>query len=291
MLGRVPLRRDPRGRADPPAGALQEPDRSRSRRSALFMTGMGMFGAILFIPLFMQGGDRRLGHPIRLAADPDDADADRRGASSAGSSISRLGRYKVLAFAGLAIMAAGLLLMAGMHSDTTQAIVVRNMVVVGFGLGLAMPLYTLIVQNAVERRVLGAATAATQFFRSDRRHGRRGDLRLDHAQPLQRHFDADVPTGVPASRWNRSGTRCNWSRSCRNCRRSSRRSRAASSSCRRCWPTSRSHWSTRSRAVSCSARSCGGRLRRQLLPEGDPAPQELHRGGTRTGAGYRGGAP
>ena len=42
-----------RGGADHPARALPQPIVSVSS-IALFLTGMGMFGAILFIPLFMQ---------------------------------------------------------------------------------------------------------------------------------------------------------------------------------------------------------------------------------------------
>jgi len=131
---------------------------------ALFMTGMGMFGAILFIPLFMQGviqvsatQSGSLLTPLMLTL--------IAGSIISGQIISRTGRYKVQAILGLLIMTGGLLLLAGMHSDTTRGIVVRNMIVVGLGLGLTMPIYTLIVQNTVERRMLGAATAATQFFR------------------------------------------------------------------------------------------------------------------------------
>ena len=191
---------------------------------ALFMTGMGMFGAILFIPLFMQGvigvsatQSGSLLTPLMLTLIV--------GSIISGQLVSRTGRYKYQAITGLAIMTGGLLLLAGMHSDTTQAIVVRNMVVFGLGLGLTMPIYTLIVQNAVERRVLGAATAATQFFRQI---GGTVGTAIFTSIMLSRfssHFDANVPAGVPAQVVDRSRTRYNWSRSCRNCRRSSRRSR------------------------------------------------------------------
>jgi EmrB/QacA subfamily drug resistance transporter len=131
---------------------------------ALFMTGMGMFGAILFIPLFMQGvvgvsatESGSLLTPLMLTLIV--------GSIVSGQLIARTGRYKYQAIAGLAIMTAGLLLLAGMHTDTSRVVVVRNMVVVGLGLGLTMPVYTLAVQNAVDRRMIGAATAATQFFR------------------------------------------------------------------------------------------------------------------------------
>lgn len=131
---------------------------------ALFMTGMGMFGAILFIPLFMQGvihvsatQSGSLLTPLMLTL--------ITGSIISGQLIGRTGRYKAQAIAGLFIMTGGLLLLAGMHSDTSRATVVRNMIVVGLGLGLTMPVYTVVVQNAVDRRMIGAATAATQFFR------------------------------------------------------------------------------------------------------------------------------
>ncbi len=131
---------------------------------ALFMTGMGMFGAIIFIPLFMQGvigvsatESGSLLTPLMLTLIV--------GSIISGQLVSRLGRYKLLAIVGLAIMAGGLVLLAGMGVTTQRGTVVRNMIVVGLGLGLTMPIYTLVVQNAVERRLLGAATAATQFFR------------------------------------------------------------------------------------------------------------------------------
>jgi EmrB/QacA subfamily drug resistance transporter len=163
---------------------------------ALFMTGMGMFGAILFIPLFMQGvigssatQSGSLLTPLMLTL--------IGGSIISGQLVSRTGHYKYQAIIGLAIMTGGLLLLAGMHSDTTQAIVVRNMVVFGLGLGLTMPIYTLIVQNAVERRVLGAATAATQFFRQI---GGTIGTAIFTSIMLSRfssHFDANVPAGTP----------------------------------------------------------------------------------------------
>jgi EmrB/QacA subfamily drug resistance transporter len=164
---------------------------------SLFMTGMGMFGGILFIPLFMQAvigvSATRSGSlltPMMLML--------TFGSILSGQLISRLGRYKVMAFVGLAIMSGGMLMMAGMGIDTTQLDVIRNMIIVGFGLGLVMPLYTLIVQNAVPQQMLGAATASTQFFRSI---GGTVGAAVFGSIMLGRYrdtFDAAVPQGVPA---------------------------------------------------------------------------------------------
>ena len=163
---------------------------------ALFMTGMGMFGAIIFIPLFMQGvigvsatESGSLLTPLMLTL--------IAGSIISGQLISRLGRYKALAITGLAIMAIGLLLMGGMQSDTTRGVVIRNMIVVGLGLGLTMPIYTLVVQNAVERRYLGTATAATQFFRQI---GGTVGTAIFTSMMLGRYhanFAASVPANVP----------------------------------------------------------------------------------------------
>lgn len=164
---------------------------------ALFMTGMGMFGAILFIPLFMQGvlgvsatASGSLLTPLMLALIV--------GSVASGQLVSRLGRYKLVATLGLALMTVGLFLLSGMRVDTTTATVVRNMIVTGLGLGLTMPIYTLAVQNAVDRRLLGAATAATQFFRQI--GGTVGTAIFTSLMLSRYHtqFNAGVPNGVPA---------------------------------------------------------------------------------------------
>lgn len=164
---------------------------------ALFMTGMGMFGAILFIPLFMQGvigtsatESGSLLTPLMLTLIV--------GSIVSGQVIGRTGRYKIQAILGLLIMTGGLLLLAGMHTDTTSGTVVRNMIIVGLGLGLTMPVYTLVVQNSVERRMIGAATAATQFFRQI--GGTVGTAIFTSIMlgRFRSNFEAGVPAGTPA---------------------------------------------------------------------------------------------
>lgn len=165
---------------------------------SLLITGLGMFGAILFLPLFMQSvigvSATRSGSlltPMMLMVS--------FGSVASGQIVSRLGRYKWLAIFGMAVMASGMALMAGMGTDTTQAVTVRNMIIVGAGLGLVMPLYTLIVQNAVPQSQLGVATAATQFFRSI---GGTLGAAIFGSIMLSRYrasFDASIPPGVPAT--------------------------------------------------------------------------------------------
>ncbi len=132
---------------------------------ALFMTGIAMFGAILFIPLLMQGvigisatQSGTLLTPMMLMVTV--------GSILSGQAISRIGRYKLIAFTGIICMMTGMYLFSHMTIDATRSEIVRNMIVVGFGLGTTMPVYTLVVQNAVPPNMIGVATAATQFFRS-----------------------------------------------------------------------------------------------------------------------------
>lgn len=163
---------------------------------ALVLMGVGMFGTILYLPLFMQSvigvSATRSGTlltPMMLML--------TAGSILSGQIVSRLGRYKILAIVGTAIMTIGMLLMSGMGGDTTQGIAIRNMVIMGIGLGLLMPLYTLIVQNAVPQSMIGVATASTQFFRSI---GSTLGTAIFGSIMLSRyrsHFDANVPQGVP----------------------------------------------------------------------------------------------
>lgn len=162
----------------------------------LFITGVGMFGAILFIPLFMQGvigvSATRSGSlltPLMLMLVV--------GSIASGQIVARLGRYKLLSIAGLAVMTFGAFLFTRMGIDTAQSTVVRNMMVFGIGLGLVMPLYTLIVQNAAPQRQIGVATASTQFFRSI---GGTVGAAVFGSIMLSRYkgsFDGAVPAGTP----------------------------------------------------------------------------------------------
>ena len=78
--------------------------------------------------------------------------------------VQRLGRYKVVALLGLLIMTVGLWWLSRLDVTTTLGEVRVHMVVMGVGLGLAMPILTLVLQNAVPFEFVGAATASRQFF-------------------------------------------------------------------------------------------------------------------------------
>ncbi|MCY4529564.1 MAG: MFS transporter, partial [Chloroflexi bacterium] len=53
-----------------------------------------------------------------------------------------------------------------MTADTSFAEAVASIVVMGLGLGITFPSFTISVQNAVPHNLLGVVTSATQFYRS-----------------------------------------------------------------------------------------------------------------------------
>ena len=126
---------------------------------------MGMFGAIFYIPVYAQGVLGVSATNSGLIIIPMSAAMIGVGIL-VGLLITRTGRYKPFIVAGTLTLVAGFWLLTRVHYGSSQAELTLAMVVVGTGLGLCMQTFTLVVQNAVDRRDLGVATAATQFFRS-----------------------------------------------------------------------------------------------------------------------------
>jgi EmrB/QacA subfamily drug resistance transporter len=130
----------------------------------VFLTGMGMFGSTTYLPLFVQGVIGASATNSGLVITPMMVGMVAASAVS-GQFISRVGRYRLLGALGVAVMAFGMFLLSRMDAASTQAEAVRNMVVVGVGLGITLPIFTIAVQNAVPFRLLGVVTSSTQFFR------------------------------------------------------------------------------------------------------------------------------
>jgi MFS family permease len=83
-----------------------------------------------------------------------------------GRLIARTGRYKVFPVIGLALMTAALGLLAAVAGDPSQMSTGIGLAVFGLGFGMVTQILVLAVQNSVERRELGVATATTGFFRA-----------------------------------------------------------------------------------------------------------------------------
>ena len=130
-----------------------------------FIVGLAMFGAIVFIPVYLQvvhgvtpTESGLLMLPLMLGI--------LISSIASGRAITHIGRYKAFPIAGTAVMAVGLLLLSRLGADTPHWQSSLYMFVVGAGLGLVMQVLVLAVQNAVDFRDMGVATSASQFFRS-----------------------------------------------------------------------------------------------------------------------------
>jgi EmrB/QacA subfamily drug resistance transporter len=132
---------------------------------ASFCVALGMYGSIMFIPLFVQGVVGTSAQDSGVVLAPMMA-GFIVGSFVNGQLVSRTGRYRLLALAGLVVAMFGAFLFGRMSAKTSDLTVVRNMIIFGIGIGSTMPLFTIAVQNAFPYNVLGAVTGARQFFTS-----------------------------------------------------------------------------------------------------------------------------
>ena len=126
---------------------------------------MSMFGAIFFLPVFVQGV---VGNSVTSSGAILVPMLVSMIVTSilGGQLISRTGRYKILLLAGLLSMGAGYYMLSTFTVNTTNEVVIVAMILLGLGLGVSMQTYVLIVQNSVEREDMAVATSATQLSRS-----------------------------------------------------------------------------------------------------------------------------
>ena len=133
---------------------------------ATFLTGFGMFGAIIFIPLFFQGvlgasatSSGSFLTPMMMGI--------VFGATLSGQILSRTGgHYRAQAIIGTALMGVGMILVSTLDENASFAQAIAYIVVMGLGLGATFPTFILAVQNTIPFRLMGVATSAIQFYRS-----------------------------------------------------------------------------------------------------------------------------
>jgi len=166
--------------------------------AASFILGMGLFGVIIYLPLFMQGvlgvSATESGNLLTVLLL-----ASVVGSILTGQVNLRFRTYKPSAVAGSIMITAGMVLFARMDAMTQRSDVVLAMLVAGFGMGLLMPVYTVAIQNAASREHMGAASALPTFFRSI---GSTIGVALFGAVLLvnyQRNFHHDLPASLPQS--------------------------------------------------------------------------------------------
>ena len=125
---------------------------------------VAFFAALLFVPLIYQGvlGTRAsdsgvLVTPLLLGV--------IAGSGTAGMLMVRLRRYRFVGTFAIVLVAIGCAMLAQVAPDTSQPDVVRDLVVLGIGVGITIPLYLNTAQAAVGPRFVGVVTSQVQFFR------------------------------------------------------------------------------------------------------------------------------
>lgn len=130
-----------------------------------FIVGFAMFGALTFIPVFLQvvhgvsptlSGVRMLPMVLGMLVT----------SILSGQLITRTGRYKIFPVVGTVVTTLGLYLCSTMDERSSTLTMSVHLAVLGLGLGLVMQVLVIIVQNTVDYRDLGTGTSGVTFFRS-----------------------------------------------------------------------------------------------------------------------------
>ena len=129
-----------------------------------FLMSLGMFGAIMFIPLFMQGVVGMSATEAAYVMTP--MMLGSMVASILGSRLLFKIGLRWTLIGGLAVMMFGFFRFLNLGLDTTQMQASIDMVIMGIGMGLIMPSLSIAVQEAFPAEIRGTVTSSTTFFRS-----------------------------------------------------------------------------------------------------------------------------
>jgi predicted MFS family arabinose efflux permease len=125
---------------------------------------MGVFGAISYLPLYLQGVTgltaSRAGMVLLFLSVTWTV-----GSLIAGQSINRIG-YRAVATIGLSLLAAGYSLFVIFKSDLSVTSVAVAAVLIGTGMGMANLTTLVAVQNSVPHQRIGVATSTLMLFRT-----------------------------------------------------------------------------------------------------------------------------
>jgi EmrB/QacA subfamily drug resistance transporter len=130
-----------------------------------FAAGFAMFGALAFLPLYLQvvrgvsptiSGVYLLPMVLGLLVT----------SVTSGQLISRYGRYRVYPIVGTAAITVALYLMSRLAETTPALVMDLYFFILGLGLGLVLQVLVIAVQNAADYTDLGTATSSVTFFRT-----------------------------------------------------------------------------------------------------------------------------
>jgi EmrB/QacA subfamily drug resistance transporter len=130
---------------------------------SMFLAAFGFFGAIVFLPQWLQvvrglGATESGLNLLPLVG------ALIVGATVSGQVVSRTGRYKVVILGSMVVLAIGLFLMTALRADTDIHVLWLWMAVTGLGVGPSFAVFAALVQNSVKPAMVGVASATLTFF-------------------------------------------------------------------------------------------------------------------------------
>jgi EmrB/QacA subfamily drug resistance transporter len=128
------------------------------------LIGLGMFGALSTLPLYLQ---------LVKGATPTESGlllipmmvGIMGGSVLSGQLTMRTGRYKIFPVIGTALLSVAFFLMLTVDVDTGYPLLDVYFVMIGLGLGLCMQTLLIAVQNTVPAKDMGVATSSATFFR------------------------------------------------------------------------------------------------------------------------------
>jgi len=129
-----------------------------------FIMGFALFGAVTFVPLYLQVVKGRSPTESGLLMTPMMLGLLVTGIAS-GLLISRYGRYRPFPIMGTAIATVALFLLSLLEVSTPIWEAAAYLLILGLGLGLTMQVLVLAAQNAVDYRLLGVATSGSSLAR------------------------------------------------------------------------------------------------------------------------------
>ena len=128
------------------------------------LVGMGMFGGLACLPLYLQivkgyspTAAGLLLIPLMIGI--------MGGSVASGQFIARTGRYKIFPVMGLTLLVIAMGLMTRIDADTSIVVIDLYAFLFGLGLGFNMQTLVLAIQNAVPPQDMGVATSSATFFR------------------------------------------------------------------------------------------------------------------------------
>ncbi|MEV3978587.1 MULTISPECIES: MDR family MFS transporter [unclassified Nonomuraea] len=133
--------------------------------AASLFVGMAMFGAMIYLPQYLQIVKGLSPTNSGLMTLPMVVALFLAGVIS-GKIVTNTGKWKIFPVAGLVIVAVGLFLLSRLHVDSSEWLIGFDVGVLGIGLGLSMQMLILAAQNGSELRDMASTTAGVSFFRS-----------------------------------------------------------------------------------------------------------------------------